>query len=102
MLDGTVYSAPVIQGRLGADNNRITGRFSTQEADELSKILKAGALPASLKYLQQLTVGRLARPRLDPRGRDGLGRRDGVHRHLHGVYYRLSGVNASWRSRRTC
>jgi preprotein translocase subunit SecD len=93
VLDGTVYSAPVIQSRLGADN-RITGRFSTQEADELSKILKAGALPATLKYQQQLSVG----PTL---GRDSI--RSGVLASIAGlsfvvifmvVYYKLSGVNA--------
>ncbi len=93
VLDGTVYSAPTIQGRLGSDN-RITGRFSTQEADELSKILKAGALPATLRYLQQLTVGASL-------GRDSI--RDGVMAAAAGgafivvfmlVYYRLSGLNA--------
>jgi preprotein translocase subunit SecD len=93
VLDDTVYSAPVIQSRLGADN-RITGRFTTQEADELSKILKAGALPATLKYLQQLTVGASL-------GRDSV--RDGVRAAIAAmafilifmlVYYRLSGVNA--------
>jgi preprotein translocase subunit SecD len=93
VLDGTVYSAPVIQSRLGADN-RITGRFTTQEADELSKILKAGALPASLKYLQQLTVGASL-------GRDSI--RDGVRASAAAmafitifmlVYYRLAGLNA--------
>ena len=93
VLDGTVYSAPTIQGKLGSDN-RITGRFTTQEADELSKILKAGALPATLRYQQQLTVG----PSL---GRDSI--RSGVVASVAGlafiiifmvVYYRLSGVNA--------
>ena len=93
VLDGTVYSAPVIQSKLGADN-RITGRFTTQEADELSKILKAGALPASLKYLQELTVGASL-------GRDSI--RDGVRASAAAMafitifmlfYYRLSGVNA--------
>ena len=93
VLDGTVYSAPVIQGKLGGDN-RITGHFTTQEATELSMILKAGALPASLKYQQQLTVG----PTL---GRDSI--RSGVLASVAGlafivvfmvVYYKLSGVNA--------
>jgi preprotein translocase subunit SecD len=93
VLDGTVYSAPVIQSRLGADN-RITGHFSAEEADELSKILKAGALPATLRYQQQLTVGASL-------GRDSI--RDGVMASAAGmafivifmvVYYRLSGVNA--------
>jgi len=93
VLDGIVYSAPTINSKLGAEN-RITGRFSTQEADELSKILKAGALPASLKYQQQLTVG----PSL---GRDSI--RAGVVASAAGLafivvfmvfYYKLSGVNA--------
>ena len=93
LLDGTVYSAPVIQSKLGSDN-RITGRFTTQEADELSKILKAGALPATLRYLQELTVGASL-------GRDSI--RDGVRASIAAmafitifmlVYYRLSGLNA--------
>ena len=93
VLDNTVYSAPTIQGRLGSDN-RITGRFTTQEADELSKILKAGALPATLRYLQELTVGASL-------GRDSI--RDGVRASAAAmafitifmlVYYRLSGLNA--------
>jgi len=93
VLDGTVYSAPVIQSKLGSDN-RITGRFTTQEADELSKILKAGALPATLRYLQELTVGASL-------GRDSI--RDGVRASIAAMafitifmlfYYRLSGLNA--------
>jgi preprotein translocase subunit SecD len=93
LLDGTVYSAPVIQSKLGSDN-RITGRFSTQEADELAKILKAGALPATLRYLQELTVGASL-------GRDSI--RDGVRASIAAmsfitifmlVYYRLAGLNA--------
>jgi preprotein translocase subunit SecD len=93
VLDDSVISAPVIQGKLGSEN-RITARFSTQEADELAKVLKAGALPASLKYLQELTVGASL-------GRDSI--RDGVRASIAAmafitifmlVYYRLSGLNA--------
>ena len=93
LLDGTVYSAPVIQSKLGSDN-RITGRFTTQEADELAKILKAGALPATLRYLQELTVGASL-------GRDSI--RDGVRASIAAmsfitifmlIYYRLAGLNA--------
>jgi preprotein translocase subunit SecD len=93
VLDNTVYSAPTIQSRLGSDN-RITGRFSAQEADELSKILKAGALPATLRYLQQLTVGASL-------GRDSI--RAGLLAAAAGmafivvfmvVYYRRAGINA--------
>jgi preprotein translocase subunit SecD len=93
VLDGSVYTAPTIQSKLGADN-RITGTFTTEEADELAKILRAGALPATLRYLQELTVGASL-------GRDSI--RDGVRASIAAlafialfmlVYYRLSGVNA--------
>ena len=56
VLDGSVASAPTIQSQIG-DQGVITGRFSVQEADELAKVLRAGALPATLKYMQQLSVG---------------------------------------------
>jgi preprotein translocase subunit SecD len=93
VLDGSVASAPTIQGQIGADGV-IHGRFSTQEADELSKVLRAGALPATLRYQQQLTVGASL-------GRDSI--RSGVMASAAGmafitifmlVYYRLSGLNA--------
>jgi len=67
---------------------------SAQEADELAKILRAGALPATLKYMQQLTVGASL-------GRDSI--RSGVTASVAGMafitlfmlfYYRMSGVNA--------
>src|SRR5262249_330813 len=56
ILDGTVASAPTIHQQISSEGV-ITGHFSTQEADELAKVLRAGALPATLRYLQQLTVG---------------------------------------------
>jgi len=93
VLDEEVVSAPTIQNKLGADN-RITGRFTTEEAQELSLVLKSGALPATLRYLQELTVGATL-------GRDSV--RDGVRAAIAAmafivlfmlVYYRLSGVNA--------
>ncbi len=93
VLDGSVASAPTIQSQI-SDQGVITGRFSTQEADELAKVLRAGALPATLKYLQELSVG----PSL---GRDSI--RAGVTAAAAGMafiavfmlfYYRLSGVNA--------
>jgi preprotein translocase subunit SecD len=93
ILDGSVASAPTIQSQIG-DSGVITGRFTTQEADELAKVLRAGALPATLKTLQELTVG----PSL---GRDSI--RAGVMASAAGmafitifmlVYYRLSGMNA--------
>jgi preprotein translocase subunit SecD len=93
VLDGRVESAPTIQNQI-TDNGRITGRYTAQEADELAKVLRAGALPATLKYLQELTVGASL-------GKDSI--RSGVMASAAAMafitifmlaYYKLSGVNA--------
>ncbi|HLB25638.1 MAG TPA: protein translocase subunit SecD [Nitrospirota bacterium] len=57
ILDGNVYSAPVIRERISGGSGVITGRFSESEAKDLAIVLRAGALPAPLKPLQNLTVG---------------------------------------------
>ena len=57
VLDNTTYSAPVIQERIGGGRAQITGTFSMQEANDLAIVLRAGALPAPLKIVQDLTVG---------------------------------------------
>ena len=93
VLDGRVQSAPRIDGRITTDG-RITGSFTTDEVNNLSLILRSGALPATLTYLQEQTIG----PSL---GADSI--RSGVTASVVGlllvisfmlVYYRLSGVNA--------
>ena len=93
ILDGRVYTAPQIQGRI-TDEGRITGSFTQQEAADLSLVLRSGALPASLTYLEERTVG----PTL---GADSI--RAGVAASVAGltavamfmlVYYRLAGINA--------
>jgi preprotein translocase subunit SecD len=94
VLDGRVESAPVIESRIGADG-RITSRtFTQQEVQDLSLILKSGALPASMTYQEERTVG----PTL---GADSI--RAGVLASLVGmaavavfmlVYYKLAGINA--------
>jgi preprotein translocase subunit SecD len=93
ILDGSVESAPVIESQI-SDEGVIHGRFTAQEADELAKVLRAGALPATLRYLQELTVGASL-------GRDSI--RSGVVASIAGMsliavfmllYYRLSGINA--------
>ena len=56
ILDGTVESAPVINSRI-TDQGIIQGSFSQEEADTLAKVLRAGALPATLNFLQEQTVG---------------------------------------------
>jgi preprotein translocase subunit SecD len=57
ILDGVVYSSPRINEPITGGQAQITGSFSPQEASELSMILRAGALPASLKVLEERTVG---------------------------------------------
>ncbi len=57
ILDNVVYSAPVIQERIAGGNAQITGRFSMDEAKDLAIVLRAGALPAPVKMLQNVTVG---------------------------------------------
>ncbi len=96
VLDNTIYSAPVIQERIGGGRAQITGTFTTQEANDLAIVLRAGALPAPLKIIQDLTVG----PSL---GKDSIEK--GVRATVIAgamvvvfmiVYYRLSGVIADF------
>ena len=93
VLEKKVYSAPVIQSRID-DSGRIDGNFSQESAHDLALVLRAGALPASIKYLEERTVG----PSL---GADSI--RHGVQASVLSLlvvmvfmvfYYRLSGVNA--------
>jgi preprotein translocase subunit SecD len=93
VLDGQVHSAPTVQGQI-SDEGVIQGGFSAQEADELAKVLRAGALPATLRPLQELTVGASL-------GKDSI--RSGLMASAAGmgfitlfmlVYYRFSGLNA--------
>ena len=93
VLDNKVYTAPVINSRI-EDQGVIEGNFSQDSAHDLALVLRAGALPASIKYLEERTVG----PSL---GADSI--REGVRASIGSivvvmvflvVYYRLSGVNA--------
>jgi preprotein translocase subunit SecD len=93
VLDNRVYSAPRIESRID-DEGRITGNFTQQEAGDLGLVLRSGALPASLTYLEERTVG----PTL---GADSI--RQGVTAAAGGLllvilfllfYYRLAGLNA--------
>jgi len=93
ILDGRVQSAPTLESRITTEG-RITGSFTQEEVQNLSLILRSGALPATLTYLQERTIG----PTL---GADSI--RSGVLASVVGLllvvsfmlfYYRLSGVNA--------
>jgi len=57
VLDGVVHSAPVIQERISGGNAQITGNFTMDEAHDLAIVLRAGALPAPVRILEQRTVG---------------------------------------------
>src|SRR5581483_3309936 len=93
VLDNKVMEVAVIKSQIG-DNGVIEGRFTDQQAKDLALILNSGALPASIKYLQESTVG----PSL---GNDSI--RAGIRAAIIGmtavllfmlVYYRGAGVNA--------
>ncbi len=96
ILDNTVYSAPVIRERISGGRAQITGGFTDREAKDIAIALRAGALPAPLKMLQNVTVG----PSL---GRDSIeaGIRAGIVGALLVIsfmifYYKLSGVIADF------
>jgi preprotein translocase subunit SecD len=93
VLDNKVVSAPVINSRID-DQGVIEGNFTTQQASDLSLVLRSGSLPASLTTLEERTVG----PSL---GRDSI--RQGVMASLIGfialilavlLYYKGAGINA--------
>jgi SecD/SecF fusion protein len=94
VLDNVVQSAPVIEERISGGEAEITGAFTDAEASDLAIVLRAGALPAPVDIVQNLTVG----PSL---GGDSI--RDGVASAILAtmlvicfmmVYYRLSGIIA--------
>ncbi len=94
ILDGTLYSAPRINERIPGGRAVITGQFTVDEARDLAIVLRAGALPAPVKILEERTVG----PSL---GADSI--RRGVLSVLAGaaavvlfmlIYYRISGLIA--------
>lgn len=57
VLDNTVYSAPVIKSEITGGDAMIEGNFTEEEARDLAIILRAGALPAPVKVLEERTVG---------------------------------------------
>ena len=57
VLDEVVQSAPVIQERISGGQAQITGAFTPDEATDLAIVLRAGALPAPVQIVQNVTVG---------------------------------------------
>jgi preprotein translocase subunit SecD len=93
VLEHRVNTAPVINGKI-EDSGMIEGSFTQETAHDLVLVLRAGALPASIKYLEQRTVGASL-------GADSI--RHGVQASILSllvvmlfmlIYYRVSGANA--------
>ena len=57
VLDDEVISAPVIQSAIPGGSGIITGNFSVEESTDLAVLLRAGALPAELTFLEERTIG---------------------------------------------
>jgi preprotein translocase subunit SecD len=57
ILDGVVFSAPNVQGKIPGGRSQITGMANVEEAKLLEIILKAGALPAPVDIMEERTVG---------------------------------------------
>ncbi|MBR4401550.1 MAG: protein translocase subunit SecD [Synergistes sp.] len=94
VLDNVVISAPVVQQRISGGEAQITGSFTTEEANRLAIMLRAGALPVEVEVLENRSIG----PSL---GADSI--HDGVKAGLIGaglvvvfmvVYYGLLGIAA--------
>ncbi|MFN3406212.1 MAG: protein translocase subunit SecD [Caldimicrobium sp.] len=94
VLDDVVRSAPVIREKITGGEAQITGSFTMEEAQDLALVLRAGALPAPVKILQNITIG----PSL---GRDSIEK--GIKAGIIGaasviffaiLYYKGSGVIA--------
>ncbi len=95
VLDNNIYSAPVIRERISGGSAQISGNFTEKTAADLAIVLRAGALPAPVKIIQNETVG----PSL---GQDSISK--GLMAGLIGVvlvvvfmaiYYKLSGMVAN-------
>ena len=93
VLNEQIRSAPSIRNKI-TDSGEITGSFTQKEAEDLGLVLRSGALPAKIVYLEERTVG----PSL---GADSI--RQGITASIVGLvlvvgvmlfYYRLSGLNA--------
>ena len=94
VLDNNIHSAPVIRERISGGSAQISGSFTEKTASDLAIVLRAGALPAPVKIIQNVTVG----PSL---GQDSINK--GLYAGLIGVllvvvfmavYYKLSGLIA--------
>ncbi len=95
ILDKRILIAPTVQSVIPAHSGGIiTGRYTAQQVDDMVVMLRAGALPASIKFLEERTVG----PSL---GADSI--RKGIYASIVGLllvmvfmlfYYKIAGINS--------
>jgi SecD/SecF fusion protein len=57
VLDGTVYSAPRVNGEIDGGNSQITGNFSIEDTKDLANTLNSGKMPAPTRIVQEEVVG---------------------------------------------
>jgi len=95
ILEGVVKSAPVIRERISGGTAQITGSFTSQDARDLAIVLRAGALPAPVKVVEERSIG----PSL---GQDSVDQ--GMNSIIYGIiavlifmaiYYRMFGLVAN-------
>lgn len=94
VLDGKVYSAPVIRERIGGGRASISGNFTTAEAQDLAIVLRAGSLPAPVTVLEERSVGpSLGQESIDSGIRAAMVGAAAVVLFM-AIYYGLSGIIA--------
>ncbi len=95
ILEGVVHSAPEIKERISGGTAQITGNFTPQEARDLAIVLRAGAMPAPAKVVEERSIG----PSL---GQDSIDQ--GINSTIFGmilvlvfmvIYYRMFGIVAN-------
>lgn len=78
VMDGQVYSAPVIRDRIPNGKAQISGNFKAAEASDLALVLRAGALPAPVNVVEERTIGASL-------GKDSI--ESGIRAALYGVLF---------------
>lgn len=95
ILEGKVNSAPVIRERIAGGSAQITGSFSPEEAHDLAIVLRAGALPAPVKVVEERSIGpSLGQDSID-QGLDSIIIGSILVLIFMAVYYRMFGIVAN-------
>jgi preprotein translocase subunit SecD len=95
VLDDTVFSAPVIKGRIGGGSGIIEGQFTSDDAKSLAIVLRAGALPAPVRIIEERTVGPSLGEDSIRKGFQAAGVGVAIILIFFAVYYRAGGLIAN-------